>query len=737
MSYIQLPDKIVNNAEQIQLNLPKDQKAKDLFAHLPYIANLQDPILQNRVEDLLKNREDLQKYLLATEFLGKTLEDSLELAVSNGKLNEGTKVRHLSELNDPKYKYFRQNINPLDVVYRDKAKFDVQNPIIDDLLKEINKGKWSEEEYLKKTKTAPDIKDLDIKERFNILFERDTKKKDNFLDNVSDGSDSPPGSPGAPPPPPTDFNFDFEDFNPYNIDLNNLEREYYDRDIPIQDERQQNIQLDTNLQEIFPDADEVLYENEASKIRQQYFPYTGIVRKENEILTEPNNDEIPQEIEVFSGGAEQASSLFSRLDSHNLIRGNEDFVNFLGTEECQEALQRDGISIHERTGNIFVNNQNTEESIYAFLDNQQDETKKEIPLDFSYDDNLTDYMAKYSPAINDYDEVKYDFLANKNSKFLFNLFNKYQQDRGRKKQSVRHTKVSADDYALQKLQDKNWPYFINRIIEFSQGVFDINDIITTDADEVNILNNTRSNFEMVKNLYNELLTSVGINLHEYFMNLDIDKKKKIDTDLTNNNYFTWDPHESFIQTRILATYRDFFYETGRFPGRNTLIHVPMANMPPFLNARDWISSRSLYETYVGRDMQGLISVQFLAAFNRFLGGDKEISRNAMSEFFHNLSWQALTNDNDSIQIEFKANTELVKSINLLLQKKIYESKRKTALINAQIQNKILSKEPEILKTNNEIVEQKIVSDILNNNNTDYTPQHNFPTVKTDEEVERD
>ena len=102
-----------------------------------------------------------------------------------------------------------------------------------------------------------------------------------------------------------------------------------------------------------------------------------------------------------------------------------------------------------------------------------------------------------------------------------------------------------------------------------------------------------------------------------------------------------------------------------------------------------------------------------------------------------MSWQALTNDNDSIKIEFTAITELVKSINLLLQKKIYESKKKTALINAQIQNKILGKEPEILKTNNEIVEQKIVNDILNNDKTDYTPQYNFPTVKTDEEAERD
>ena len=49
----------------------------------------------------------------------------------------------------------------------------------------------------------------------------------------------------------------------------------------------------------------------------------------------------------------------------------------------------------------------------------------------------------------------------------------------------------------------------------------------------------------------------------------------------------------------------------------------------------------------------------------------------------------------------------------------------------------MSKELEILKTNNEIVEQKVVTDILNNGNTDYTPQYNFPTVKTDEEADRD
>ena len=179
------------------------------------------------------------------------------------------------------------------------------------------------------------------------------------------------------------LDFDFgENINPYNVDLNNLEREYHDRDTPIEDERQKTIQLDTNLREIFPDADEALYKNEASKRRQQFFPYSFRTPNEGEILTKLDKDEIPQELEFFSGGAENVRSLFSRIDSHNLNRGNEDFVNFLGTEECQEALQRDGISIHVPTGNIFINNQNTEKVSTLFLIISKVKQKKKYPLIF-------------------------------------------------------------------------------------------------------------------------------------------------------------------------------------------------------------------------------------------------------------------------------------------------------------------------------------------------------------------
>ena len=152
MSYIQLRDGLEKNVGKIQLNLAKDEKARDILEHLPYLANLKDPILQNRVENLLKNRKDLQKYLLATEDLNKTIQDSLQLAVIHGKLNDAAVVRHVSERNDPNYNFFKKNDNPLDVLYKEQARFDVQNSVIGSLLKEINRGKQPYEVIKKNTR---------------------------------------------------------------------------------------------------------------------------------------------------------------------------------------------------------------------------------------------------------------------------------------------------------------------------------------------------------------------------------------------------------------------------------------------------------------------------------------------------------------------------------------------------------------------------------------------------------
>ena len=63
-------------------------------------------------------------------------------------------------------------------------------------------------------------------------------------------------------------------------------------------------------------------------------------------------------------------------------------------------------------------------------------------------------------------------------------------------------------------------------------------------------------------------------------------------------------------------------------------------------------------------------MQFLAAFNIFLGGDLILSKNATSELFHNLSWQALSNDYDKVKIQFSLIAVLVKNIDYMLEKKL-------------------------------------------------------------------
>ena len=119
------------------------------------------------------------------------------------------------------------------------------------------------------------------------------------------------------------------------------------------------------------------------------------------------------------------------------------------------------------------------------------------------------------------------------------------------------------------------------------------------------------------------------------------------------------------------------------------------------------------------------------------GGDAEVSRDAMSEFFHNLSWQVLTNDNDSIQPEFEAVTVLIRSINLLIRQQIYESMKEQIQKGEEVLEKLTSKEKEDNKTEIEKIEERVVDDIIQIDQTDYTSYFELPTIKTEEEIDED
>ena len=411
MSYFQLPDTINKDIPTIQLNIHPDEKAKDLIKHLLYLAQIEDPIFQNKVEDLIRNDEELQSYLFATEDLNRTLDESLQLAVGHGKINDAAKVRHELERNDKTYKYFQKNDNPLDVVFREKAKFDVQNPIIDSLLDEINKGKAvTEDDRIKAIKGAPNPADLDVEDRFNKLFDKKRPgPKDGLVDpddNDSDDDDdddfdlpNPPNFPPISPEPRGPPSPHLPEVRPKPgepgdgfIDTRNPQEYFFPfsgRKPEVTCRLPRPVKLDKNLKDVFGEAEAVLNESSAPPLEKNTF---------KDFSNQLDRGKTPQEIQFYRGG-EGVNQLQRQIIESGLEIGNEEFVNFLASEECQTALARDGISIHVPSGQIFVENENTGEFLFDFLKNQQDETKKKIPLDFTYDDDYYDYVTKYLPGI--------------------------------------------------------------------------------------------------------------------------------------------------------------------------------------------------------------------------------------------------------------------------------------------------------------------------------------------------
>ena len=131
-------------------------------------------------------------------------------------------------------------------------------------------------------------------------------------------------------------------------------------------------------------------------------------------------------------------------------------------------------------------------------------------------------------------------------------------------------------------------------------------------------------------------------------------------------YFNIDLKNEQSPAEIFKLFDKFFFKFGRFWTVNTLAIVPTGVVPSFVKTSDILSLFNLYENFNSIDAHGLVCVQILAALNVFLGGDKIISKNAMSEFFHNLSMQALNEMEDRVKLKFDAKNDLNKSIDNLL-----------------------------------------------------------------------
>ena len=95
-----------------------------------------------------------------------------------------------------------------------------------------------------------------------------------------------------------------------------------------------------------------------------------------------DNDQEKQKIfefEFFTGGTNQKFALF--VQKFGLASENLEVLDFLQWDYCKEILENNDLKIHIEIVNIYYKNNDTNETIFEFMKNQQDSSKGKINFD--------------------------------------------------------------------------------------------------------------------------------------------------------------------------------------------------------------------------------------------------------------------------------------------------------------------------------------------------------------------
>ena len=146
MLYIQLPYGYVKNNKQVQFNLPNNYEESFYLKQAPYLTN-QNPAVENNLINLIRNRDYLKKWLLATRKYGNEIQEDPNAIVGyDGKFTNAI-VRHSLDVKDEAV--FR-NLNLINITFHDMKKFDLVNPVIGKLTNQVKASKLTDYELKKK-----------------------------------------------------------------------------------------------------------------------------------------------------------------------------------------------------------------------------------------------------------------------------------------------------------------------------------------------------------------------------------------------------------------------------------------------------------------------------------------------------------------------------------------------------------------------------------------------------------
>ena len=733
--YIQLPYGFIENQnedEKMHFNLPLNYKKSLLFDKLPYVAQLNNPAINNVVKGKENDDLSIQKFLLATDLLENAIQDNLGMIVTDGEFNDAGVRRVL----DTKFPSIMHKPTATNFMFRDKAKFDIQNPVIGSLYNQLLTKKQKEKLELEAIGKAPSVKDIDIQKRLDDISKFNLGIKDNNDndddDDDNDNNDNNSGRLPLFPPTPPSTPSTLSETQRFLLDGGN-ERVAEAIGLTTSTPKAKQITFSDTITKVFPKT-----RREISRMPSLDSISEETIEEDFDVSSSVvgglKDGNEPIDLDFFCGGEKNKQKLYENATKNIgvLNNSNKKFIDYLTSKYGDFVLSKNKIKIHLESGQIFHDNNITNESFYDFLNNQQDLNKKELDITIPIGNDFNVYVREILTDVVDDD---YDLQTNPTSKFLFYNFNTLRQIQRLPPLTVRHSQIAEDEFAMKIVQSHNWQNFIETLLHISNNEINIDDF-NLQNDEVFhdylIIQKTQQNLNYCKNFYEEVFNDISYFLHKKIKEMPDEFVEKIQEDLANEIYFTKKIKEIESHVEFLKVFNRFYFKTGRFPGNHfDLMVVPPGIKPSFVKTRDEISPSEINEKFQSGPSYGLAAVQFIAALNVYFGGDKELSRNVMSEFFRNMSLQTLTIDDDSMEIGFDEIIELNKNLKSLIRE---DDRSDIEIIDLKEQ------QFEEIKDKTQLIEEEVVSNIINDVRIEYPSDDqylSFPNTPSEISKESD
>ena len=427
-------------------------------------------------------------------------------------------------------------------------------------------------------------------------------------------------------------------------------------------------QLSKELNQIFPDVDTTIKEKQET-FKERTENIKELIEKVGDA---DQNSQLTFQFEFFQGGENAKFNSF--MNNFGLTEENQKFIEFLQSEYCRKIFETNNLKIHIETGNIYYQDRDTNESIFHFIQNQQNTTKGFVQKDFKFSSNYKDYFQWILNQFDAHEKTNYDLLSFQNTKFLVYRYNDILLSGGNEIIKIRHSQLTNDYLAAAEIQNQDWQYFIERILEVSTQPNSINP-------QEAFLKNTIENITVAKKIYKMLFDTIANNFNLIIPDLSAEKIQDI------SEHFYLKKYSYSQSVTDLNDWVSFYYSYGKFPGSSQeLITIPYAKNPYFLKTDEHLSPAVLHQKFYNSDLLGLSSFQALCALNIYLGGSKEVSGLAYSEFLQNMTYQALTQENDSVQLSFAACFKLGHSIVTALNELVKEEQDLSFDIGERVNN---------------------------------------------------